>query len=471
MRRAVRRRTTVGLFAAFALAVTLPAGGAGSVISGRLTGTTIPAPGSGEATVRAVDVQSARVAASVAVGANGRYRLAVPKGAFALLPAVVAPGRPLVRPAATRIRIKRNQRKSVPIPVGRARTAAAPVSPLVAIRDGAFTGGTGDYAVLNRGMGDMLITDLVNANTGAGCTITVVEVSARFEAAYQLELRLARSGLVDPATALRPGLRLRPTRGIRGRIAVAGDRMTISAEVYRWSTGRTLKRTSVEGPAGSVFDLETVLVRKLVNLLCERPPPMTGQFSGSVDYSKLPVAPVNMRISWQGTVELVPQTMIGGVPIPPIAGLPVTYQVRSGTLAAQLSGSTGDCTISGQGAFDAARLNGGPDVLALSITEGDPDTYRLFMGAGSAALDTLLSACNPPDKNGTAGKWPLLAVALMDFTKAHTIEVDGVLVGSGTQPASGADGEYTWSWTSGGDASPPAGFAPTLFRKEARCPA
>lgn len=447
MRHPGRRKTWIGFLAAAALAAVLPAGAAASVISGRLTGTPIPSQGTGEASVRAVDMQSARVAASAAVGANGRYRMTVPKGAFALLPAVVTPGRPLVRPAATRVRVKRNQRRSVVIPASRKRVAAVAVSPIVAIRDGAFTGGIGDYAVLNRGLGDMLITDIVSARPGAGCAITVVEVSARFEAAYQQELRLVRSGRVDPATAIRAGLRLRPTRGIRGRIAVSGERLTISAEVYRWSNGRTLARTSVEGPATAVFDLEAALARKLVDLLCQRPPPLTGQFSGSVDYSTLPLAPVNLRITWEGAVELVPQAAIGGVAVAPRVGLPVTYRVRTGTLTARLSGSTNDCTISGQGAFDAARLNGGPDVLALSITEGDPDTYRLFMGAGGAALDTVLSDCSEPARNGTTATWPLLAVALMDFTKEHRIETDGVMAGTGTQAASGVDGRYSWSWS------------------------
>lgn len=442
----VRRRVSIGILVAAALSGVLPASGAGSVISGRLTGTPIPAKGAGEAIVRAVDAQTGRITASAVTDAKGRYRFTLPKGAYVLLPTVVAPGRALVRPAATRVRIAGGQRKAVTIRAGRKRAAQAVVSPIVGIRDGAFTGGTGDIAVLNRGMRDVLITDLVNARAGAGCTITVVEVSAQFEAAYQLELRLARLGLIDPATAVRPGLRLRPTRGIRGSISVAGDRMTISAEVYRWSNNRTLGRASVEGPADRFFDLEAALVRKLVDLLCERPAPIAGQFSGSVDYSKLPVAPVDIRISWEGALELVPQTTIGGVPIPARLGMPVTYRVRSGSLTGRLSGSTGDCTISGQGSFSAAGLNGGPDVLALSITEGDPDTYRLLMGAGSAALDTVLSDCVDPADNGTTGKWPLLAVALMDITKAHEVVSEGVFSGSGSRPASGADGEYAWSW-------------------------
>lgn len=447
MRGAVRRRVSIGILVAVTLAGVLPASGVGSVISGRLTGTPVPAEGAGEATVRAVDAQTARIAASVAINRRGRYRVTVRKGAYVLLPTVVSPGRPLVRPAATRVRIARGQRKAVTIRAGRTRAAQAVVSPIVGIRDGAFTGGTGEFAVLNRGMGDMLITDLVNANAGAGCTITVAEVSAQFEAAYQLELRLARSGLVDPATAIRPGLRLRPTRGIRGRISLTGDRMTISAEVYRWSNNRTVGRTSVEGPAAGVFDLEGALARKLVDLLCERPPPIAGQFSGSVDYSTLPVAPVDIRISWEGAVDLVPQTTIGGVPVPARVGMPVTYKVRSGTLTGRISGSTGDCTISGQGSFSAAGLNGGPDVLALSITEGDPDTYRLFMGAGAAALDTVLSNCAAPEDNGKTGTWPLAAVALMDITTAHEVVTEGVFSGSGSQPASGADGEYAWNWS------------------------
>ncbi|MBJ7457145.1 MAG: carboxypeptidase regulatory-like domain-containing protein [Thermoleophilia bacterium] len=447
MRAAVRRRVSIGILVAVALLGALPASGAGSVISGRLTGTPVPAKGAGEAIVRAVDAQTGRIVASAVTDPRGRYRFTVPKGAYVLLPTVVAPGRPLVRPAATRVRVARGQRKAVTIRAGRKRATQATVSPIVGIRDGAFTGGTGDVAVLNRAMGEMLVTEIVGANAGAGCTITVVEAGARFEAAYQAELRLARSGLVDPATAIRPGLRIRPTRGIRGRISVTGDRMTISAEVYRWSNNRTLGRASVEGPADRFFDLEAALVPKLVDLLCERPPPIAGQFSGSVDYSKLPVAPVDIRISWEGAVELVPQTTIGGVPIPARLGMPVTYRVRSGTLTGRISGSTGDCTISGQGSFSAAGLNGGPDVLALSITEGDPDTYRLFMGAGSAALDTVLSNCVAPEDNGRTGKWPLLAVALMDITKAHEIVTEGVFSGSGSRAASGADGEYAWNWS------------------------
>ncbi|MGE0027299.1 MAG: hypothetical protein AB7O78_04635 [Thermoleophilia bacterium] len=417
-----------------------------STFSGRLTGAPIPADGAGEAVVRAVALPTGKVQAAAAIGADRRYRLTVPAGAFALLPAIVHPGRPLIRPAAVRQRITRGKRDTVAL---RARATAVVRSPIVAIPDGAFTGGTGEFAVLNKGMGEMLITDLVNARTPPGCTITLREVSARFVAAYNTELRLPRQGRIDPATAVRAGMLLTPTRGIRGRIAVSGGQMTISAEIYRWSGGRTLERTSVQGPADTVFELEAALAGRLAALLCDQPPPISGTFSGSLDLSKLPIAPVDLRTSWSANVELVPQTTIGGVPVAigGRVGAPVTYVVRSGTLTARLSGRTNDCTITGTASFDAAKLNGGPEVLAMSVTEGDPDTYRLFMSAGSAAIPTVLSECADPASNGNTGIWPLAATALMDVTRAHEVQTEGVFAGTGSQAASSNDGEYAWTWS------------------------
>ncbi|CAN0485471.1 unnamed protein product, partial [Phaeothamnion confervicola] len=131
----------------------------------------------------------------------------------------------------------------------------------------------------------MLITDFFGYRS-PGCELTQVERSARFAAFYRLELALSRSGLVDPATAVRPGLLIEPTRGVRGTITVTGDRMRIDAEVYKWSSKKTLHRTSVEGAKTEFFALVPVLGRRLHALLCEAPPPMSGTFTGSLDYSR-----------------------------------------------------------------------------------------------------------------------------------------------------------------------------------------
>jgi len=197
-----------------------------------------------------------------------------------------------------------------------------------------------------------------------------------------------------------------------------------------------------------VFELEQVLAGKLAALPCDEPPPITGAFSGSLDCSQVLGAPTNIRFDWEGTLDLVPQTTIGGVPVPVTRpGSPVTYVVRTGTLTARLRGSTGDCTITGQASFDAKGLNGGGEVLVMSTTEGDPDTYRLFMGAGNAAVPTVLSACTDPQQNGRTGMFPMLAIALMDFTKEHQVTTEGVFQGTGSQPGSASDGAYTWSWS------------------------
>ena len=428
------------------LAVASPA--SGSIITGKLSGSPIPSGESGRAVVRASNLTTGRVAAAVPVGPTAGYRLTVPKGGYALLPAVLQPGTPFVRAAATRVRIGHGKRKTVVVSTRRKKPNGAILQPIVGIPDNAFAGATGEFAPFNRGIGAMLITDIFGAAAQPGCLITVVEVSAQFEAAYQLELRLARLGLIDPATAVQPGRRIRPTRGIRGRITVSGDRMVISAEVYKWSNRRTLGRTSVEGPADSVFELEQRLATRLVDLLCDKAPPISGTFSGSLDYSKLLVAPVGIQVSWEGNVDMVPQTSIGGIPIPPRVGQPTTYLVRSGSLTATVRGTgiASGCTMNGTRSFDAKGLKNGADVLAMSVTEGDPDTYRLVMSAGAAAIPTVLSGCSDPADEGKAGTFPLLAVAVMAAFDEHATTDEGVFAGAASRPGSASDGAYTWSW-------------------------
>jgi len=55
------------------------------------------------------------------------------------------------------------------------------------------------------------------------------------------------AGLVDPATAIRSGLLVNPTRGVRGTISISGGRIPIRAEVYKWSSRKTIGRPSLEG--------------------------------------------------------------------------------------------------------------------------------------------------------------------------------------------------------------------------------
>lgn len=436
-----RLALVVAAFAAIAavgLAASMPVDA--SIVTGRITGVAIPAAGTGQTFVRAVSLQTGEVLATDDADSAGRYRLSVPKGAYALFPTVVTL-RKVFAPKPTKVRLRRAQRKSVRVP---ARLAAAVRRPIAALPDGSFTGGTGEFAPLNRGLRDMLITDLLDARV-AGCDISIVERSPRFTDFRGAELALSRAGLVDPATALRPGLIINPTRGVRGTIAVSGGRMTLTAEVYKWSSKATLRRTSVEGAVEEFFQLEPVLVRKLAALLCDEPPPITGTFSGSLDYSHVPFSQATGTLTWNGSLELVPDNVPVGLP-PQFGGPSETYHARTGTLNArvQVTSVTDGCTLSGQAAVDVVAFSAGSTVPVLALMDGNPDTYQLALDGGLAQVPTVTSGC---PQAGATGYWPLRGILLLASSQTYPTATLGVFSGSGTGSRPGIDDGYSWTWS------------------------
>ena len=439
-----RLRFVVPVLAAVAV-LSMSAAADGAVVTGRITGTAIPADAAGDAFVRAVNLLTGEVIASDDTDASGRYRLTVPKGAFALFPSVVTLTK-VVAPKPTKVRLKRGQRASIRLP---ARPKAVTLRPIVAMKDNAFTGASGEFSGLNRGLRDMLSGDLVSA-TGPGCEVAVVERSARFIAAYNTELALVRKGLVDPATAIRAGRIINPTRGIRGTITVSGGRMVIAAEVFRWSSGKTVGRTSVEGAAEEFFELEPLLTRKLVALLCDQPPPVAGTFTGSIDYARqTPVGAFIGSLQWNGSVELEPQTTPG---LPPVFGGPsASYTLKSGSIVASITlrSVMPACTITGQGTIDLTTITPGVRLPVLSVTEGTPDTYRLAMDGGLGKIPTIRSECPPGQEasNGTpGGDWPLLQIGLLPFSQTPVLATEGIYSGSATGSTPGLDDGYQWTW-------------------------
>lgn len=431
----------LALFAAIAavgLAASMPADA--SIVTGRITGVAIPAAGTGQTFVRAVSLQTGVILATDDADSAGRYRLSVPKGAYALFPTVVTL-RKVFAPKPTKVRLRRGQRKSVRVP---ARLTAAVRRPIAALPDGSITGGTGEFAPLNRGLRDMLITDLVDAKV-AGCDISLVERSERFTSFRGAELALSRAGLVDPATALRPGLIINPTRGVRGTIAVSGGRMTLTVEVYKWSSKAKLRRTSVEGAVEEFFELELVLARKLAALLCDEPPPITGTFTGSLDYSRVPLSLSTGTLTWNGSLELAPDDVPVGLP-PQFGGPTETYHVRTGTLNArvQVTSVSDQCTLTGQAAFDVVAFSAGSTVPVLALMDGNPDTYQLSLDGGLAQIPTVTSGC---PQAGATGSWPLRGILLLASSQTYPTATLGVFSGSGTGSRPGIDDGYQWTWS------------------------
>lgn len=444
MRHPVRRAALLVLVVALGALLSGGTSAMASTISGKITGAPIPSPGTGQAFVRAVSIQTGEVVAVDDTDASGRYRVNVPKGTFAVFPSVITIGK-VFAPKPTRVRLKRGQRKSVRLP---ARTTATVLRPIVGMPDDSFRGGTGDFRVLNRGLRDMLVTDLLQATT-PGCDITVAELSAYGVEMRRREFELARRGLLDPATAPRPGLTIQPTRGIRGTITETGGRLRIDAQIYKWSSKRTLHQTSVEGAREEFFRLETDLTRRLVALLCGKTPPKSGTFTGSLDYAKVvPVGVVPGTLVWSGLLELEPASALVG--LPPQFGGGTSYEVAKGTLTARINlpPTGGNCGVVGQGTFDIVALLGGAKVPVMTITEGNPDTYRLALDGGSAQIPAVLTDC-PADKaanNGRAAPWPLRGIGLLPFTQPLAVTTEGTYSGSATGTQPGTDDGYQWTW-------------------------
>jgi hypothetical protein len=109
------------------------------------------------------------------------------------------------------------------------------------------------------------------------------------------------------------------------------------------------------------------------------------------------------------------------------------------------TGEASDCAINGTASLDYKSLFGGQPALAMAVTEGVKDTYRLLLGPGGAAITATLSGCQDPGDERRTKVLPLLAVRLLPSDE-QTTETEGVFQGNSGAPGSAADGAYTWGW-------------------------
>lgn len=409
-----------------------------SIITGKVTGVAIPAPGTGRAFVRAVSLETGEVVESDALDRAGRYRLGVPKGAFALFPAVITL-HAVVAPKPTRARVRNGQRRAVPLP---GRSHADVARPVVTFRDGAFSGATGEFSAMNMGLFQMLVTDLGETRV-PDCDLTVVARDSFALSAIGAERALVRSGRADPATAIRLGRIVAPTVGIRGTVSVSGGRLRITAQVYRWRSGATVATTSVEGAVEEFFTLEPVLARKLAALACGKAPPVAGTFSGSLDYARVVPSVQTGSLTWSGSVELEADAAPLGIP-PQFGGPSATYHLRSGTLTArlQVTSLADGCTLTGEQSFDILAITAGSGVPVLSVTDGSPETYRLALDGGTAAIPVTVSGCPA----GGAGTWPLRGILLLPSSRTPAVAAPLTFAGSASGTTVGVDDGYAWTW-------------------------
>ncbi len=114
--------------------------------------------------------------------------------------------------------------------------------------------------VLQKGMAEMIITDLV-----AWDGVTVVERS-RLDAVLG-ELKLQQTKAFDPGTAVKVGKLIGAQYAITGSLFLQGDQLRIDAAVVGIERGEAVASASATDSKEKVFDLEQRLVDQLVNAI------------------------------------------------------------------------------------------------------------------------------------------------------------------------------------------------------------
>jgi TolB-like protein len=140
--------------------------------------------------------------------------------------------------------------------------AASSAGPTVRLAVMEFTtaGNGPEIEGMGVGLQSMITTDLSNV-----ASLALVERARLRDVAS--ELKLAKSGLVDAATAARVGRVVGATHLLTGSVTVAGKKMRLDARLVQVSTGIILMGESSEGQADVFFELEKALVRKLVDTM------------------------------------------------------------------------------------------------------------------------------------------------------------------------------------------------------------
>ncbi len=276
---------------ALVAAVAIGAPAAGAATSGTFAGSLgVTIPKGSQAEVRAISRADGRIAATQTVGRSGRFSLKLPAGSY------VVSG--LVVPAKGSAATLRRTRIGVSLKAGQRRTRAklrtklrkrpakrsgagarasfvqekGQVTPgSVAVEIPPFTGATGELSVMNRGIANMLITDVVNG-AGKDCDAAVIEVEHRDDILKELEFQ--KSPYVDPSTRVERNFVVGDVEvkgGLTTRRAPlpAGPQLDYDVRIIDKRTGKEIGRVQGSMSGRDVFAGEQALAKKLNEELCK----------------------------------------------------------------------------------------------------------------------------------------------------------------------------------------------------------
>lgn len=276
----VHERIRLALAASVApLLVAAPAAAAPNVV-GKVTGK-LPASSRAATVVRAFDAGQARLAATSAVSRTGAFKLTLPPGGY-VLETTVTPARGRTRDGVHRITpltIAAGQKRGavrIARPTARTAVAAGPrahaaysqesggINPgRLAFTIERFSGATGELAVMNAGLTDLLLTDALNV---PGCRRSVI-ANSHDRTMLVRELEFQQSRYVDPSTRVVRNF-IEPDIVVTGRLRTRGSSLGYVLTLKDARTGAVLETVSGTLAGGRIFDQEETLAKRLVKRLC-----------------------------------------------------------------------------------------------------------------------------------------------------------------------------------------------------------
>jgi hypothetical protein len=241
------------------LAVTAPAAGASDgKLSGKLGGTKLPKPSAGVSLVRAMNLTDGTLTGAQFLTRRGSFSFKVPPGPYGLIAGSVylkkkKPTTKLV--GALLVRSGKSRR----LPLSPHRSAAEPI-----VGVNAFTGAPPH---VNRGMPEMIVTDLV-PQRGNPCNFKVVEIARRAEVIR--EIRLQQTKYFDPATRVKTGQLLNPTLAVNGSLVSHGDGdVSYSIRVVNTKTGKVKGSISGRTTPDNYLSISKTLAQQLAKIICK----------------------------------------------------------------------------------------------------------------------------------------------------------------------------------------------------------
>ncbi len=422
-----------------------PAGAASpATLTGKLTGAKLPAAGKGVVPVYAVRLRDGRVVGGTYASAAGRFTLRPPAGSYALVAAVVpfgGSGRLLERiadfvtaKAGKRMALKptlkkRKARKKKHRASPRTARAAFVNVDYPAIWVKIFDAPPGDFAVMGKGIADMLITDLI-ATIGK-CDGVVVEREHLDEIIKEIDRQ--QSKYFDPSTRVQKGKLIANNGTVSGSLTVSGDTLTVSATYHDQRTGRT-KTVSVSGPKDDIFGLEERLVPLLTDAICPHTPnTYAGNFNGTWTTTLN-----SYTVTWSGSAVIQLTAEHGAPPADWPAGDYAHYSMLRGSVHVKVDGTRGTCTVHGE--TDIALTPGmfGED----AVQHADKPYYAL-------TIPTRGDEVIPYTETGTGcqtnPEYPLTGLQFV-FTPAPLQSTDGNLTASTSWDQFGSS-HYTSSFS------------------------